>query len=72
MGCTGSRFDEMPVTGHRSGFAVIPTPDYRYLRPEATVLKLREKFWSLTGDDFRIKVQLISIEVSSVLVTTGH
>ena len=24
MGCTGSRFDEMPVTGHPHGIKVLP------------------------------------------------
>jgi len=55
MGCAGSRFDEMPVTGHSSGLVVIPTGDQRYLRGENTVLKLREKFFSFSGDDCSVK-----------------
>jgi len=55
MGCAGSRFDEMPVTGHNAGLLVLPTGDHRYLRQEKTVLKLREKFFSFSGDDCSIK-----------------
>jgi len=55
MGCAGSRFDEMPVTGHSSGLAVLPGSVERFLRPEHTVLKLREKFWSFSGDDSSVK-----------------
>ena len=57
MGCAGSRFDEMPVTGHESGLAIIPTSDNRYVRSEITVLKLREKFFSFSGDDCSVKVR---------------
>ena len=57
MGCTGSIYDQIPVTGHATGFRVIPTSDDRYLRPQTTVLSIREKAWkSLHGDDFSIKV----------------
>ena len=73
MGSARSKFDELPVTGHRQGIsshsgystkmAVIPiivngakTANYRYISPETTVLKLREKLFSLSGDDCSIKV----------------
>ena len=67
MGCTGSRFDELPVvgcdvllplhpvlstppvSGHQSGLPVLPRCEM-YLRPGLTVLKLREKFFSFSGD----------------------
>ena len=58
MGCAGSRFDEMPVTGHSSGLAVLPGSVERFLRPEHTVLKLHEKLWSWSGDDFSVQVRL--------------
>ena len=35
MGNTGSRFDELPVTGHRTGIAVIPVNGkFETMRPE--------------------------------------
>jgi len=55
MGCEGSRFDMVPVTGHPSGLAVVPSTQYTYLKPEPTILKLREKFWSWSGDDASVK-----------------
>ena len=56
MGCAGSQFEEVPVTGHPSGLAVLPWSQQRTLSPEHTVLKLREKLWSWSGDDTSIKV----------------
>ena len=53
MGCAGSRFDMMPVTGHPSGIAVI---SQNFVRPVPTILKLPEKILSWTGDDFSVKV----------------
>ena len=60
MGCAGSRFDMVPVTGHPSGLAVIPATDNGFLRSEPTILKLREKILSWSGDDCSVKV-LISL-----------
>ena len=60
MGCAGSRFDMVPVTGHPSGLAVIPAGNIGFLRSEPTVLKLREKILSWSGDDCSVKV-LISV-----------
>ena len=60
MGCAGSRFDELPVTGHKKKLAVIPINGEvcdTYLSPETTVLKLREKLLSFSGDDCSIKVK---------------
>lgn len=55
--CGGSsRFDNVPVTGHPSGLSVIPATDNRFLRSEPTILKLREKILSWSGDDCSIKV----------------
>ena len=60
MGCAGSRFDELPVTGHTTGLAVIPTSTGAfYLRPQSTVLRLREKILSFSGDDCSVKVQTL-------------
>ena len=60
MGCAGSRFDNIPVTGHPSGLAVIPATNNGFLRSEPTILKLREKILSWSGDDCSVKV-LISV-----------
>ena len=56
MGCAGSRFDMVPVTGHPSGLAVIPAGNNGFLRSEPTILKLREKILSWSGDDCSVKV----------------
>ena len=56
MGCVGSRFDERPITGHKSEFVVIPESRSRYVKQETTVLKLREKMFCWNGDDYTIKV----------------
>ena len=56
MGCAGSRFDQLPVTGHASGLSVIPGSSNRYLKQENTVLKLEEKMFSFSGDDCSVKV----------------
>ena len=63
MGCVGSRFDMVPVTGHPSGLAVIPAGNIGFLRSEPTVLKLREKILSWSGDDCSVKV-LISLFIN--------
>ena len=60
MGCAGSRFDHIPVTGHPSGLVVIPATNNGFLRSEPTILKLREKILSWSGDDCSVKV-LISL-----------
>ena len=60
MGCAGSRFDDLPVTGHKKKLAVIPINGEvcdTYVSPETTVLKLREKLLSFSGDDCSIKVK---------------
>ena len=60
MGCAGSRFDDLPVTGHKKKLAVIPVNGEvsdTYVSPETTVLKLREKLLSFSGDDCSIKVK---------------
>ena len=59
MGCVGSRFDELPVTGHSTGFVVLSVKGKYYCtRPETTVLKLREKLLSFSWDDCSIKVNM--------------
>ena len=55
------KFDDLPVTGYRTQIAVIPVngvSSSSYLRPETTVLKLREKLFSWSGDDCSIKVRI--------------
>ena len=58
MGCTESAYDTtiLPLTGHKTGLQVIPAQNKRYLKPERTILKLREINWSANGDDFVIRV----------------
>ena len=52
MGNTGSRFDELPVTGHRTGIAVIPVNGkFETMRPEKTFLKLHEKSYAFSAED---------------------
>ena len=60
MGCAGSRFDNIPVTGHPAGLAVIPATNDGFLRSEPTILKLREKILSWSGDDCSVKVSFPS------------
>ena len=59
--CKASEFEEVPVTGHPLGLTVIPVSINGYfLKSESTVLKLREKNFSWSGDDCTVKV-LISV-----------
>ena len=58
MGCAGSRFDSLPVVGHSSGFGVLQVNGEHCMRPEKTVLKLREKLLSFSGDDCSVKVNI--------------
>ena len=59
--CKAPKFEEVPVTGHPSGLSVIPVSINGYfLKSESTVLKLREKNFSWSGDDCTVKV-LISV-----------
>ena len=59
--CKAPEFEEVPVTGHPSGLSVIPVSINRYfLKSESTVLKLRNKNFSWSGDDCTVKV-LISV-----------
>ena len=59
--CTPPKFEEVPVSGHPSGLSVIPVSINGYfLKSESTVLKLREKNFSWSGDDCTVKV-LISV-----------
>ena len=67
MGCAGSRFDALPVTGHRTGIAIIPVNGAYCMRPETTVLKLREKLLSFSGDDCSIKVWISEHKTSLIL-----
>jgi len=54
MGCAGSRFDEMPVTGSPGGLKVLPGSE-KFIFQEPTILKLREKFFCFSGDDCSVK-----------------
>jgi len=54
--CTPPKFEEVPVSGHPSGLSVIPVSINGYfLKSESTVLKLREKNFSWSGDDCTVK-----------------
>ena len=63
------KFDELPVTGYRTQLAVIPVNGVStsYLRPETTVLKLREKLFSWSGDDCSIKVRIYEHKTCLIL-----
>merc|ERR1712183_380472 len=50
MGCVGSQYDDVPVTGHQGALEVLPN-NHQYINQEPTVLKLKEKFFSFSGDD---------------------
>ena len=68
------KFEEVPVTGHPSGLSVIPVFNYRYsLRSESTVLKLREKSFSWSGDDCTVKVLISVLRLCTFLIrVTKH
>ena len=72
MGCAGSKFDELPVTGHATGLVVLPESRGKYLSAQPTVLKLREKFFSFSGDDCSIKVSQIITNVTQLLIKGLH
>ena len=58
--CKASEFEEVPVTGHQLGLTVIPVSINGYfLKSESTVLKLREKNFSWSGDDCTVKVLIL-------------
>ena len=62
--CKPPKFEEVPVTGHPLGLSVIPVFNYRYfLRSESTVLKLREKYFSWSGDDCTVKVLILVLRL---------
>ena len=55
MGCMGSSYEHVPVTGHQGGpLEVIPN-NQQYVKQEETILKLKEKCFSFSGDDCVIK-----------------
>ena len=56
MGCYESRFGELPITAHESELVVIPESSSRYIKQETVILKLQEKMFSWSGDDYVIKV----------------
>ena len=68
------KFDELPVTGFRTQLAVIPVNGVStsYLRPETTVLKLREKLFSWSGDDCSIKVRIYEHKTCLILYFLLH
>ena len=55
MGGVGSAYENVPVTGHQGGPLEIIPNNQQYVKPEQTILKLKEKFFSLSGDDCVIK-----------------
>ena len=62
MGNTGSRFDKLPVTDHRTGIAVIPVNGkFETMRPEKTffkLFKLHEKSYAFSENECIIKVRI--------------
>ena len=62
--CKPPKFEQVPVTGHPMGLSVIPVFNYRYfLRSEPTILKLREKYFSWSGDDCTVKVLILVLRL---------
>ena len=59
MGCAGSRFNDLHVTDPESELVVIPESRSRYIKQEATILKLREKLFCWSGEDYIVKVSYI-------------
>ena len=51
------KYSSLPVSGlnPENGLFVIYTPDHRFIRPTETILKLKEKYASWSGDDCVIK-----------------
>ena len=67
--CKPPKFEEVPVTGHPLGLSVIPVFNYRYfLRSESTVLKLREKYFSWSGDDCTVKVLILVLRLCTFFI----
>eukprot|EP00092_Neocalanus_flemingeri_P011984 GFUD01012921.1.p1 GENE.GFUD01012921.1~~GFUD01012921.1.p1 ORF type:complete len:239 (+),score=46.11 GFUD01012921.1:60-719(+) len=55
MGCVGSAYDDVPVTGYQGGALEVLPNNQQYVQQEPTILKLKEKFFSFSGDDCVIK-----------------
>merc|ERR1719461_1056686 len=80
MGCTGSKFDDLPVLGHQEGLVVLPKSEI-YLKQDLTILKLREKFFSFSGDDCTVrdmegrdwfKIEGSALSINSQRIMTDH
>jgi len=54
MGCAQSAYQDMPVTGSDDRMVLVPGGE-RFVSDQQVTLKLKEKLWSFSGDDFTIK-----------------
>jgi len=54
MGCAQSAYQDMPVTGASSRLVVVPGGE-RFISDQQVTLKLKEKMFSWSGDDFKVK-----------------
>jgi len=54
MGCAQSQFQDMPVSGARERLVVVPGGE-RFVSDQLIALKLKEKMFSWSGDDFKVK-----------------
>ena len=70
----------MFIVGHPSGLSVLPETK-NYLRPNITSLKLREKFFSFSGDDCTVrdmegrdwfKIEGSALSINSERIMTDH
>jgi len=52
MGCITSQYADAPVTGFSAPFEVLGS---RFVSQAPITLRMREKMWSWSGDDFSIK-----------------
>merc|ERR1711915_718365 len=55
MGCVGSAYENVPVTGHQGGALEVIPANSRYIKQEPMVLKLKEKYFCWSGDDATVK-----------------
>lgn len=55
MGCGGSQSDLVPVTGCQGGALEVIPNNQEYVMNQPTIMKLKEKFFSFSGDDCVIK-----------------
>ena len=71
---------DLKSAGHPSGLSVLPETQ-KYVRPDLTSLKLREKFFSFSGDDCTVrdmdgrdwfKIEGSALSINSQRIMTDH